>query len=239
MQRLFLHRHFAPWCEQKGIRFVGSITVDDLRLFRQSWKGAPITAMKRLERLRSFFRFCERWLRENPTRDLKPPKVPPKPTLPFTDEEMAAILEAIDRYPQKNSFGYDNRARFRAFVLLLRYAGLRITDATAFDFSKLDDNRVFLYQAKTGQPVFIPIPPWVVEALEALKPLGETPFWSGRGAIKSAVSHWQRALANLFKLAGVEKGYAHRFRDTFSVALLTKSVPIETVSICSATLRSR
>jgi hypothetical protein len=30
-QRLFLHRHFGPWCEQKGIRFVGSITVDESR----------------------------------------------------------------------------------------------------------------------------------------------------------------------------------------------------------------
>lgn len=70
----------------------------------------------------------------------------------------------------------------------------RITDATAFDFSNLDGNRVFLYQAKTGQPVYVPIPPFVVKALEALRPLGETPFWSGRGKIKSAVTHWQRAL---------------------------------------------
>src|SRR4029450_10715210 len=53
----------------------------------------------------------------------------------------------------------------------------------------------------------------------------ETPFWSGRGTIKSAVSHWQRALGNLFKLAGVEKGYARRFRDTFSVALLAQALP--------------
>ena len=144
---------------------------------------------------------------------------------------MTKILAAIDKYPKKNSFGHDNRARLRAFILLLRYSGLRITDATAFDFSKLDVNRVFLYQAKTGQPVFIPIPPVAVEALDALRPRGETPFWSGRGTIKSAVSHWQRVLGNLFKLAGVEDGYAHRFRDTFSVALLTKAVPIETVSI--------
>jgi len=67
---------------------------------------------------------------------------------------------AIDRYPKKTSFGYDNRARFRALVFLVRYAGLRITDATAFDFAKLNGRRVFLYHAKMGRVVSATIPPF-------------------------------------------------------------------------------
>jgi integrase len=35
----------------------------------------------------------------------------------------------------------------------------------------------------------------------------------------------------LFKLAKIEKGFAHRFRDSFSVSLLLAGVPIERVSI--------
>jgi integrase/recombinase XerD len=38
-------------------------------------------------------------------------------------------------------------------------------------------------------------------------------------------------LRRLFELANIENGYAHRFRDTFSVELLLAGVPIEQVSI--------
>lgn len=41
---------------------------------------------------------------------------------------------------------------------------------------------------------------------------------------------WKRTLATVFEWAGVKGGHAHRFRDTFSVALLLKGVPLETVS---------
>jgi integrase len=38
-------------------------------------------------------------------------------------------------------------------------------------------------------------------------------------------------LQSLFKLAGIKNGFAHRFRDTFSVSLLLAGVPIKQVSI--------
>jgi integrase len=47
-----------------------------------------------------------------------------------------------------------------------------------------------------------------------------------RTVLKSAVGKWQRRLHRLFELAGVEKGHAHRFRDTFAVELLLKGTPI-------------
>jgi len=40
-----------------------------------------------------------------------------------------------------------------------------------------------------------------------------------------------RYLASVFKLAGVHRGHAHRFRDTFAVELLLAGVPLERVSI--------
>jgi len=42
---------------------------------------------------------------------------------------------------------------------------------------------------------------------------------------------WNDRLRNLFELAKIARGYAHRFRDTFSVELLLAGVPIEDVSI--------
>jgi integrase/recombinase XerD len=59
-------------------------------------------------------------------------------------------------------------------------------------------------------------------------------FWTGLGNPKSAVGDWQRSFRKLFKLAKVEGGHPHRFRDTFSVELLLKGVPIEDVSILLA-----
>jgi len=87
-----------------------------------------------------------------------------------------------------------------------------------------------VYTQKTGQPVYVPLPPVVDESL-AKSGSGELLFWSGHGNPKSAVADWQRSLCRLFILAGVDDGHAHRFRDTFAVALLEKGVPLETVAI--------
>lgn len=85
---------------------------------------------------------------------------------------------------------------------------------------------------KTGVPVFVPLPPYVVAAL------AETPnvhpsyfYWSGNGLPKTTVADWQRSLRKLFEIASVKGGHAHRFRDTFAVELLLAGVPIDQVSI--------
>jgi integrase len=45
-------------------------------------------------------------------------------------------------------------------LLLLRWSGLRISDAAKLERSKLtDDGKLFLYTQKTGQPVYVPLPP--------------------------------------------------------------------------------
>ncbi len=51
----------------------------------------------------------------------------------------------------------------RALVLLLRYSGLRIRDAVTLSKSRLSGNRLFLYTAKTGTSVFVPLPEFVVD----------------------------------------------------------------------------
>jgi len=97
----------------------------------------------------------------------------------------------------------------RALVLLLRYSGLRIRDAATLSRNSTQGNKLFLYTAKTGTPVYCPLLPFVIEALHAI-------------AEKTAY---------FFILTGISEGHAHRFRDTFSVELLLGGVPIERVSI--------
>src|SRR5262249_29557353 len=126
--------------------------------------------------------------------------------------------------------------RLTSLILLLRYSGMRISDAVALSTDKFKGNKLFLYTAKTGTAVYTVLPDSVVKALEATSRM--TPklyFWTGQGQLATAVKDWQRKLREIFDLAGVEKGdanaVAHRFRDTFSVELLLAGAPIERVSI--------
>ena len=203
------------------------------RTFRTSWPLQNLAALKTLERLRAFFRFAADagWIADSPTRGLKNPKVTNSPTLPFNSAEMAEILGACDAYQHKHpKAGEANALRLRALVLLLRYSGLRIRDAVTLERGRITDGKLFLYQAKTGTAVYCPLPPFVVELLEAL-PGKKYFFWSGQSDPKSAVGDWQRILRRLFELTRIVRGHAHRFRDTFAVELLLAGVPLERVSM--------
>jgi integrase/recombinase XerD len=193
---------------------------------------APISARKKLERLRTFFRFCMEsgWVRENPAKLIKAPQTRSKPTLPFTDSEIEKVLWATEVYPNKGIYKEESGRRVRAFIDLLRYSGLRIRDAATLSRDKLNGNKLLLYTQKTGQPVCLPLPKIVVDELRDMNPDGRYFFWSGNGLAKSTVADWQRSLSRVFKLAGIQ-GHAHRFRDTFSVSLLQAGVPLETVSV--------
>ena len=116
-----LNKRFLPWCESKGYRYLKQLGVEEMRQFRATWTDSANYATKNLERLLGFFRFCmhDDWIAKNPARAVKAPKVTDKPTLPFSQAEMQRILKACDRYP-------GNRDRLRAFVLVMRYSGLRI-----------------------------------------------------------------------------------------------------------------
>ena len=150
-----LNKRFLPWCESKRYRYLKQLGVEEMRQFRATWNDSANYATKNLERLRGFFRFCmhDDWIPKNPARAVKAPKVTDKPTLPFSQAEMQRILKACDHYP-------GNRDRLRAFVLVMRYSGLRIGDTISLNEARLRDSKLLLYTAKTGTPVFVPLPPW-------------------------------------------------------------------------------
>ncbi len=227
-------KQFLAWTKDTGLRYLKELTPARLTAWRSTWKDEALAASKKHQRAVGFFYFCMRmkWLSENPMRSLHPPKVKPDPTLPFTTAEVTAIVSACDRFPLRGIYGEGNRKRLRAIVFLLRYSGLRIRDAATLQRERVQNGKLLLYMQKTGVPVFVPLPPYVVEALD------ETPnvhpsyfFWSGNGLPKTTVADWQRSLRKLFEIANVKGGHAHRFRDTFAVELLLAGVPIDQVSV--------
>jgi integrase/recombinase XerD len=211
-----LKRHMTDFGKERGLSLLAQFDLDTLGRFRQTWKEGPRTASKKLERLRAFFRFCfdRQWTDSNPATRIRLPKV------------------QLESQPH----GRVNARRLKTLVLLMRYTGMRVSDAVTLTTDRLDGKKIFLYTAKTGTPVYTVLPESVRLALEAT-PLtsGNRFFWTGNGKRETAICDWQMRMKALFDLAGISKGtgnaVSHRFRDTFAVELLLAGVPIERVSI--------
>lgn len=231
-RRELLERKLLPYCEAKGFDRLKDLNVDALRSFRKTWTFAATSAVKRLEYLRGFLRFCEEseWIERNPAKAIKPPKVTQPPTLPFDEQDVKRALEAADNLADWGSFG----PKVKAMVLLLRYSGLRLQDAACLERGRLTGDKLFLYTQKTGTPVYCPLPPEVTKTLGALvNERAEYFFWDGKSERETTVKSWNRVFQKLFATCEppIMGGHAHRFRDTFAISLLLKGVELSHVSI--------
>jgi len=171
----------------------------------------------------------------NPAKPLKLPKHTQAPTLPFSDAEWLDIVTALGLYGDIHKQSPESICKqLRALVYIMRYSGLRISDAVSLKRDRVTSDkkggRLFLYQAKTGQPVWIPISKEVMDALADCDEEGSNYFWTGEGTLQTTLTKWQSRLQKVFKIAGIPDGHSHRFRDTFAVDLLSKGVSLETVS---------
>src|SRR5256884_3078204 len=137
-----LFRQLDAFSETYKLQFLVQLDLDTLATFRATWTEGPRTSLKKLERLRAFMRFAEKrkWIDDNPATELKAPRVLNKPTMPFTGEEMIRTLTALEPYGK--SAGIRNAQRLRAFVLLLRYSGLRIGDAVQLDVNRVQKSKL-------------------------------------------------------------------------------------------------
>src|SRR5262249_292224 len=134
-------------------------------------------------------------------------------------------------YPTAGIHGKFTPLRAKGFVLLLRYSGMRVGDAATLRRDKIQDGRLFLYTGKKKTPVYVRFPHSCLETLEQLPKQGDHFFWSGNGTVKAATAGMQRTLTRLFRIAGIENGHCHRFRDTFAISLLDQGVTLHDVAI--------
>ena len=221
----------ADWAKLKPVPGMRHWDLHLLEEFRGTWTEGPVTRRKRQERMRSFFLYCERhaWIDRNPAKSLSRIKVDTTPTDYFTRDEMAKILAAIDQYDAKP----ETRAKLKGVVLLMRWSGLRLGDAVRLERARLVNGELLLYTAKTGTPVFCPLPPSVVSLLEGVS--NSNPkyfFWSGASTANNAGDPFWRHLEKVLKKAGLEKrAHPHMLRDTFAVEMLLAGVPLDQVAM--------
>ena len=239
-------KQFLAWTRVEGIEYLDELELDTLLNFRNTWEDGPLAKQKKQSRVIGFFWACvrRRYLTENPAIGLGKIKVVQIPTDYFPPDEFERIIAAtyIRRGDRGGGDVKANQTRLRTMTLLMRWSGLRIRDAVTLERHRLNGDSLLLYQAKTGTPVYVPLPPHVVEALEDIPP-GPKPnpryfFWSGNGDPKSAVADWQRSYRRLFKSADIrtadgerKRCHPHMFRDTFAVEMLLAGVPIDQVSL--------
>jgi integrase/recombinase XerD len=125
----------------QGYRSLRQLDVDAVREFHNELVKdySANSARKRWEYVRSFFRFCHEsgWISANPAAVIKPPKADQSPTMHFEQKQIEA-LKVADKFNTSGKFGHGNRRRIRAMILLLRYSGLRSSDAAVLERSRLN-----------------------------------------------------------------------------------------------------
>jgi integrase len=171
----------------------------------------------------------------------------------FQPDEYKAILDATYVYNDRPNVDKHNSLtigghRIRALTELMRWTGLRIRDAVTLERSRLSWDtgtkmwNVMVYQKKTGDPLYCPIPPHVADLL-AKMPASQKAntneryfFWTGTGLAKTITSNWQRSYKKLFQIANLKEAdgtpkrcHPHMFRDTFAVEALLSDMRIEQV----------
>jgi integrase len=227
----------------RGYVMLDQLDVTDMDRFYASWKDEKRSRAKKLERLKSFIRFClkRKWLNEDIAEDLRAPEgssIPPN-KMPFTDDELDRIYDACDAIGGPKPPGPGHRPwggqDVKDFVMLSIYTGLRISDVSTFNITeRLKGNDVFLRMHKTKKPLSTWIPDWLAARLRAReKEHGPMIFRAGSAMNMRAVSErWRENLGKVFKLAGPfdERPTPHRFRHTFVQILLEKGVPVSDVA---------
>jgi integrase len=157
------------------------------------------------------------------------------------------VWDAVELITNRGQLDQYNSRELRALCLVMRYAGLRVSDAVALDHTQLvrrehgDGYAIkIMSQQKTKEWVRVPITREVVDALHGLNFKGERDgkkfwFYTGSGERGTAVNNWRERIANLFKLAQRDKPFAHNasshtWRHTFAISMLNAGVDVKMVS---------
>jgi integrase len=121
-------------------------------------------------------------------------------------------------------------------TLLMRYAGLRISDVVTLSRDDVRGPRLEKRAIKNHRMIRVELPGAVIEALEVLpQPKGAAGdnrrfFSKDTANLRSLVKGAWRTMAAVFKQAGVKQAHPHRFRHTLASELLGKGGKLEEVA---------
>jgi integrase len=85
----------------------------------------------------------------------------------------------------------DIEKKLAALILLMRYSGIRISDAVMFRRDYMKNGKLFLRQMKTKHPVWVSLPKKVLKALADCDEKRPYLFYSEAETPKSSITEWQ------------------------------------------------
>jgi integrase len=221
-----LFRQLTAFAQDKGLRFVAELDLTLLEEFRATWKDGDLSKSKKQERVRGLFRYARRhkMLDDNPALELGKITVEPTQVVPFTDDDLDRIFRAAKA---------DSNPRMYALALLMRFSGLRISDAIALRVDQIEEGHVSLRTRKVRKEVSVLLPERVLHAMQRLKPVSAKYFfWNGQTDIAAVAGyHRDYYFRRIFKAAKIPgRPHPHQFRHTFASKLLSAGVSIDKVA---------
>jgi integrase/recombinase XerD len=259
----FLHDRLLPWCAANRIVDLNKLeALHTVRQFDQSWVNLlnpdrPLvtrTRKKLIQAFRTFLRYCidNDWITKNQAKRIGTTKANADEGLDEDEgekfglelHEYQQVLNALDLYPDEL-----RTRRLRAIVELMRWTGMRISDAVKFRRAELVRNltdtgwNADFVQKKTKKRCVSPVPDHVVELLNAL-PTNSDPnpqrkgtdywFWGSKPLLYTAY-RWRWHIMNLFEKAQESGRFLHRatphtLRHTFAIQWLNAGIDIRVVS---------
>ncbi len=241
---------YATYVRGRGITDPAAIDVDMVRDYVAaraepsddpgSRAPAPASVARALVAVRSFHRFCvdEGHADDDPTEDVRAPKVPAGIPKALTEAEVAALLGAV--------VGDDARGlRDRAILELLYASGIRITELVALDRAdlSLEDGlvRVFGKGAKervvpVGRPARAAIEAYLARGRPALarsgaaaRRSGDAVFLNARGGRLTRQGCWM-IVRDVGNRAGLgDRVHPHVLRHSCATHLLDHGADIRVV----------
>jgi site-specific recombinase XerD len=219
--------YLEEYCNKHCIELLDQVALEVLDGDSRSRAKQNWTWLRELELLRQFFNFCidREWTTKNPAKRLTRPRL-----FEANDIKSYTLAEIVKMFAACLQIGRTSYERLRALamVLVVRYAGLRISDVVTLSRQHIRGNRLEKPAIKNGRWIRVELPAGVFEALERLPypkgaPWGcQLYFSSGNASVRSLVKGAQRTLAVVFKRAGVERAHTHRFRHRLASEILGK-----------------
>jgi integrase len=219
--------HLRPFVAWAGARPLAEISAREIEFeFLGPWSQtvAKPTVRNRIAALRSLYEFAERFelVDRNVMRRIEPPPRDDHMGDWLRDEDDARVLDAC-LTPQE-----------RVVVFLLRYTGLRVSEACALRWDDLDVDaqRLTVRESKTpaGRRT-IPIPPILVPLLRTWheRHVGTYVLGTKHGTPMKPQFAW-RLVKRVGEHAGIEGLHPHMLRRTYGSQLINEGLRLEVIS---------